>query len=195
VERDFTLSSGEILSVPTMVLTDSDTSFNYTETDDLQILELPYQGDDVSMVIILPKENKISIATDKLTKQNLSMWMDAMSPKSVNVLLPKFQFKTEYNLKTILIDMGLDIPFSVDADFSGMNGFGGLYIEKVLHKAFIEVNEKGTEAAAATTVHVAKYSIHDPVTVFDADHPFIFLIQHKETGSILFMGNMENPTA
>ena len=92
--------------------------------------------------------------------------------------------------------MGMPDAFdAAAADFSGMNGKGGLAIEKVLHKAFVEVNEEGTEAAAATTVHVLETAIPGPSTVFDADHPFIFLLKHKETGTILFMGTVFDPTA
>jgi serpin B len=116
-----------------------------------------------------------------------------MNPTNLDIYLPKFTYKTEYNLKNILIEMGLDIAFSSKADFSGMNGFGGLFIEKVLHKAFVEVNEEGSEAAAATTVHILETSIPGPTKVFDADHPFIFFIQHKETDTILFMGNIDDP--
>jgi serpin B len=91
--------------------------------------------------------------------------------------------------------MGLDIAFSMNADFSGINGFGGLFIEKVLHKAFIEVNEEGSEAAAATTVHILETGIPGPLKVFNADHPFIVILNHKETGEILFMGNIYNPSS
>jgi serpin B len=193
VDRDFIKSTGEIIQAPTMVLTNSEGTFNYTETEELQILELPYKGDDVSMVIILPKKNNITIAKQQINKENMSTWMGSMRPKNLDIYLPKFKFKTEYNLKNILIDMGLDIAFSSNADFSGMNGYGGLFIEKVLHKGFIEVNEEGSEAAAATTVHMLETAIPEPPKVFNADHPFIFLIRHKETGTILFMGTMENP--
>jgi len=195
VDRDFEKTTEETIQVPTMVSINSEESFNYTETEDLQILELPYKGDAVSMVILLPKENNITIAEQQLNSENLTTWLESLSPTVVDIYLPKFTFKTEYNLKDTLIDMGLGIAFSSAADFSGMNGRGGLAIEKVLHKAFVEVNEEGTEAAAATTVHVLETSIPGPSKVFDADHPFIFLIQHKETGTILFMGTVFDPTA
>jgi serpin B len=161
----------------------------------MQLLELPYKGDAVSMIILLPKENDLTMVEQTLNKENLSIWLDSMYPANIDICLPKFTFKTEYNLKNILIDMGLDIAFSSNADFSGMNGYGGLFIEKVLHKAFVEVNEEGSEAAAATTVHVLETAMPGPTKVFDADHPFIFLIQHKETDTILFMGSVENPLA
>ena len=193
IDRDFEITSTEIVQVPTMVLTGSEESFNYGETDDLQILELPYKGDAVSMIIILPKENNISSVDQILNNENLATWMDSMYPTDVDIYLPKFTYKTEYNLKEMLMAMGMDISFTPGADFSGMNGYGGLFIEKVLHKAFVEVNEEGTEAAAATTVHVMESSISEPPKVFDADHPFLYLIQHKETGTILFMGKVVDP--
>jgi serpin B len=119
--------------------------------------------------------------------------MNSLYPTELDIFLPKFTFKTEYNLKNILIEMGFDIAFSYDADFSGVNGFGGIFIEKVLHKAFVEVNEEGSEAAAATTVHVLETAIPGPVPVFNANHPFIFLIKHKEADTILFIGRVDNP--
>jgi len=193
VDRDFEITPTEIVQVPTMVLTDSEEKFNYTETDDLQILELPYKGDDVSMIIFLPKEDNISSVEQMLDNENLATWMDSMNPTDVDIYLPKFTHKTEYNLKEMLISMGMDLAFSFNADFSGMNGFGGLFIGKVLHKAFIEVNEEGTEAAAATTVHMFETAMPGQSKVFDADHPFMYLIQHKETGTILFMGKVVDP--
>jgi serpin B len=192
-DRDFKITSTEIVQVPTMVLTGSEESFNYTETDDLQILELPYKGDAVSMIILLPKENNISSVEQMLNNENLAIWMDSMYPTDVDIYLPKFTYKTEYNLKEMLIAMGMDIAFSYNADFSGMNGFGGLFIDKVLHKAFVEVNEEGTEAAAATTVHVMESAMPGEPKVLDVDHPFLYLIQHKETGTILFMGKVVDP--
>ena len=193
LDRDFELISTDTVEVPTMILTDSEESFNYAENDDFQILELPYKGDAVSMIIILPKENNIADVEHMINNENLNLWMESMYKTDVNIYLPKFTYETEYNLKETLISMGMDIPFSQNADFSGMNGFGGLFIGKVLHKAFIEVNEEGTEAAAATTVHMLETSMPEPKIVFNADHPFTYLILHKETDTILFMGKVTNP--
>jgi serpin B len=193
VDRDFELINSEKIQVPTMVLTDSEELYNYTETEDLQILELPYKGKDVSMIILLPKDNDINIIEETLNGGDLSEHINSMYPTNLDIYLPKFTFRTEYNLKEILIEMGLDIAFGFNADFSGMNGIGGIFIEKVLHKAFIEVNEEGSEAAAATTVHMFETSVPGSSHIFNADHPFIFLIQNKETGTILFMGSVYNP--
>lgn len=191
--RDFELSNGEITSVPMMALYKSDLKFNYTETNDLQMLELPYKGDKLSMLVLLPKENNISIVEKMLNRENLSKWIKSMNKTNVEVILPKFKLETEYSLKNYLANMGMINPFTVNADFSGITGKKDLFIEKVKHKAFIEVNEEGTEAAAATSVHMALTAIPE-YTVFNADHPFIFLIMHKETGNILFMGRLSKPS-
>jgi serpin B len=169
-----------------------DLSFRYYETDELQILELPYKGDNLSMMIILPKENNISEVEGMMTYDNLMSWRNSLAATAVEVFLPKFTLETEYNLKQVLVDMGMNIPFTDEADFSGMNGNKELHIEKVIHKAFVEVTEEGTEAAGATSVHMVLTSTPNSVT-FNANHPFIFLIQHESTGNILFMGKMCNP--
>lgn len=192
--RDFKLLDGTTVSVPMMTFSKSDLEFNYTETDDLQILELPYKGDKLSMIILLPKENNISIVEKILNRDNLSKWVNSMTKREVKVILPKFKLETEYSLKNYLMNMGMIIPFSTaKADFSGMTGRKDLFIEKVKHKAFIEVNEEGTEAAAATSVHMSLTAVGPEPIEFNADHPFVFLIIHKETGVILFMGKLMNP--
>lgn len=192
MERDFELSNGETISVPTMSLSNDDINWNYMENDELQILELPYKGDKLSMFILLPKENNITALEEMLTLENFTNWKMDLYETNVEVKLPKFKLETEYNLKEHLQNMGMKIPFTPNADFSGMNGKQDLFIEKVRHKAFIEVDEEGTEAAAATSVDMALTAIPNTIE-FNCDHPFIFLIQHKETGVILFMGKVGNP--
>ncbi len=191
-DRDFKLSSGSTISVPTMSLSDDDTSWNYTETDDLQILELPYKGGKLSMYILLPKENNITALEEMINYENFTEWKNSLYKAQVEVFLPKFKLETEYSIKDHLKNMGMNIPFTPNADFSGMDGKQDLFIEKVRHKAFIEVNEEGTEAAAATSVHMALTAL-PMFTEFNCNHPFIFLIQHKDTDVILFMGKVENP--
>jgi len=192
IESDFWTSPEETILVP-MMHTSSEITCNYTETDDAQIIELPYKGEKVSMIIILPKENNIPSVETMITTSNISSWIQDFNDVSIGVSLPRFTFKTEYSLKDVLIDMGLDVSFTQDADFSGMTGQKDLTIDKVIHKAFIEVNEEGTEAAAATSVHMVLTSV--PQTMrFIADHPFVFLIYHKETGTILFIGEVIDPS-
>ena len=111
------------------------------------------------------------------------------------VSLPKFTLETKYTLRQILAEMGMPTAFG-DADFSGMDGTRKLYIQEIIHQAYVEVNEEGTEAAAATAVVMwgkGAVPAESPVPVFRADHPFIFLIQDNTSGNILFMGRVENP--
>ena len=111
-----------------------------------------------------------------------------------SISLPKFEFDTKYFMKDTLRAMGMPTAFSMSADFSGMDGTLNLYIDKVIHQAYIKVDEEGTEAAAATAVIVNEKGIGTPTTnTFRADHPFIFIIQEKETGNILFMGRVVDP--
>ena len=173
--------------------------FNYTETDDLQILELPYTGNEISMTIFLPREGvELSDVINSIDKDSVSEWIDSMYETEVDIYLPKFEFKTSYGLSDYLIELGMQDAFSDFADFSGIDGRPDLFISDVLHKAFINVSEEGTEAAAATAVVMDKTSIDGGGSsrlTFNADHPFLFLIQHKETGTILFLGSIGNPLA
>jgi len=188
-QADFNINSSETIKVDMMSLSDS--TFNYTETDELQFLKLPYQGNDLSMIVILPKENNVSIVDSLLNTVNIEDWNSSLNETKINVDIPKFKFKTEYNLNNILTKMGMIDAFSEDyADFSGMDGTKNLFISDILHKAYVEVNEEGTEAAAATAVIITTGMT---TTTFNADHPFVFLIQHESTGAILFMGKIMNP--
>ncbi len=188
-KEDFRITPDETVEVDMMHLTDI--KFNYTKTDDLQILKLPYKGNDLSMIIILPKENNISVVESQLNQLNLTKWINDLNEIEININIPKFKFETEYTLNDVLEDMGMKDAFIPGiADFSGMDNTTDLYISNVLHKAFVEVNEEGTEAAAATAVIVATKAITD---IFNADHPFVFLIRQEETGAIIFMGKIMNP--
>jgi len=166
--------------------------FNYTETDELQALELPYKGKDLSMVILLPKEKNLGAVEERLSLEKYHSLTDGMEETLVNVFLPRFKFETKYFMKDDLMEMGMPSAFSPSADFSGIVEAGGLFIDRVIHQAFIEVNEEGTEAAAATGVSMIESA--PIVEIFRADHPFIFLIQDKITGTILFMGRVMNPS-
>ena len=120
-----------------------------------------------------------------------------MNTLFILVYLPKFKLESQYSLKDVLSSMGMPTAFSGAADFSGMDGGQDLYISDVYHKAYIEVNEEGTEAAAATGVVMNWAAVapgsEEPVPVFRADHPFLFLIQDNDTGTILFAGRIVNP--
>ncbi|UCF50433.1 MAG: serpin family protein [Thermoplasmatales archaeon] len=190
-ESDFELTNGETVKVD-MMSKPKDSKFNFTQTEDLQVLEMDYYGNELSMFFILPKENNISFAETSFNLENLSNWKNDLSSIKIDVDIPKFKFETKYSLKSILMDMGIIDAFSPGAaDFSGMDGTKNLFISRAIHQAFVEVNEEGTEAAAATTIIVALTAIPDS---FIADHPFVFLIQHKETGAILFMGRVTDPS-
>jgi serpin B len=194
-DGDFEISPGNPVTVPMMSLTGEDTLFNYTETDDFQMIELPYTGNDISMIIILPKEDKsLNSVEDSINNENFTLWKDSFYGTEVDIYLPKFKMETEYGLNEYLINMGMLNAFTEHADFSGINGVKELFIHSVIHKAFIEVNEEGTEAAAATGIIVGISSIEPTRIVFNANHPFLFFIQQKEADNILFMGRVSNPS-
>ena len=192
-EADFELSTGETVTVDMMDSDSEDSNYNYTETEDLQILKLNYEGKNLSMIIVLPKENNISIAESAINYENLSNWRNDFNEIEIDVEIPKFKFETKYLLNDLLKEMGIVDAFLPGvADFSGMDGTNYLFISTALHQAYVEVNEEGTEAAAATAIIMELSMVPDP-NKFRADHPFIFLIQHEETGAILFMGKVMNP--
>ncbi|MCD6270270.1 serpin family protein, partial [bacterium] len=119
---------------------------------------------------------------------------DMLKEQKVDIYIPKFKFETKYFMANTLKKMGMPTAFGPGADFSGINGKGGIWISQVIHQAFVDVNEEGTEAAAATAVIVEKGMVRT-TPVFRADHPFMFLIQERKSGNILFMGKVANPAA
>ena len=180
--------------VSMMLQTDN---FGYLESKDLQVLELPYEGKQLSMLVLLPKAEwgGLEALEKTLTMENLNVWVKGLRKREVRIYLPKFKATSEFSLSGVLKTMGMPDAFSVtNANFSGMNGKRDLHISAVVHKAFVEVNEKGTEAAAATAITVSEAS-PPPSTppVFRADHPFLYLIYDNQTGSILFLGRMMKP--
>ena len=165
--------------------------FGYVDTGDAQILELPYKGEDLSMIIVLPQTNDIHEFENGFTLEDYGNWLDMLEPTQLDVYLPRFQFETKYKMGKYLEEMGMPTAFTGSADFSGMSD-GGLFIGHVVHQAYIDVNEEGTEAAAATGV-VMRESM--PILeVFRADHPFIFTIWDRDTGLILFIGRVMDPS-
>ena len=169
--------------------------FNYTEDDTVKVLELPYSGNRLSMLVILPKQNHtIDEVEDSLTIEKIREWQSNLNPREIDVHLPKFKMETKYKLNDVLSTMGMPTAFIPGAaDFSGMNGNKELFISHVIHQAYVDVNEEGTEAAAATGIVVAISAV-PPENLFVADHPFIFLIVDKETDEILFMGRLSDPS-
>ncbi|HEY7154973.1 MAG TPA: serpin family protein [Gemmataceae bacterium] len=172
-----------------------------------QMLELPYKGGEVSMVLIVPRSADGLVSVEKLlTAANLQTWLDKAEKRAVHVSLPKFKLETKYAMEKVLQALGIVRAFqdpsrSDGAQFDGMSASKDprekLYISKVLHKAFLEVNEKGTEAAAATAVMMPAAEAA-PITVpfvprFNADRSFVFLIRDVKTNSVLFLGRVTNP--
>ena len=169
--------------------------YNYAKTANLQALELNYLGGDISMVVLLPKDKDgIRSLEQSMNKEKLDAIKDGMTRQPVTVEIPKFEFETEYNLKSPLQSLGVHDAFDKNsANFQGITD-EQVYLAKAAHKAFVNVNEKGTEAAAITAlVARATSGPPEPVAEFVADHPFMFVIQEKETGEILFIGRLVNP--
>jgi len=189
-----------ILSSKKVRLMHSTDVFNYMENDKLQMLEMPYSGANLSMLVLLPKNDDMGSLESSLSVDNLESWKQSLEEQSVQVYMPKFKFEKSYMLGDTLQSMGMKQAFEDSADFSKMTGAKDLKIDVVVHKAFVEVDEKGTEAAAATAVIMGPTAAapgHEPppIPVFRADHPFIFIIQEKASGSILFMGRVSDPSA
>jgi serpin B len=158
---------------------------------------MPYKGKGLSMLIFLPgKHDGLPELESTLTADNVWTWIGKMADANVIVTLPKFKSTAEFKLIPALEKLGMTEPFGRSADFSGMSTSEGLSISNVIHKAFVEVNEEGAEAAGATGV-IAKETAKPVVKltpVFRANHPFLFLIRDNRSGSILFLGRMENPS-
>ncbi len=192
-EENFRVGPGNIAKVQMMQLTGDDVKFNYAETDKLQVLEMPYDGEELSMLLLLPKGDDLEPAEEALEPEKLSELKSSLIEQRVDVYIPKFKFETKYFMAENLAKMGMPTAFFGNADFSGMDGTKNLFISAVIHQAFVEVNEEGTEAAAATGVVMNFKSAGPSIPVFYADHPFIFLLQERESGNILFMGRVNNP--
>jgi len=167
--------------------------YRYKESSDLQILELPYVGGKLSMLVLLPrKKDGLPILENQLTADFLSKATKDLWELDVVVHLPKFKVEAAFTLNDPLITLGMPDAFGDKADFSGMDGAKELYIGFVIHKAFIDVNEEGTEAAAATAVVMQRQAFSQPIE-FRADHPFLFFIRENQTGSVLFLGRVTQP--
>ncbi len=191
-DADFRISPGETIQVPMMSLTGEKAKFNYAETEELQILEMPYEGEELSMLVLLPKEDNLRALEESLNAESLEQWKSQLHETQMDVYLPKFKFETKYSLPQTLAKMGMPTAFQwPGADFSGMDGTRNLFISNVIHQAYVEVNEEGTEAAAATAIVMTLGSAMP--NYFRADHPFIFIIQERTTGGILFLGKVVDP--
>jgi serpin B len=189
----FYLLDGGQVTVPMMRQTES---FGYTGGEGYQAVELLYDGGELSMVILLPTSGNFEAFEEGLQAQQVCDIISALQLTLVTLTMPQFEFESEFSLKDTLAEMGMPIAFSGDADFSGMTGNRELFISEVVHKAFVAVDEAGTEAAAATAVIVGETSVPgEPPVEVTIDRPFIFLIRDIETGAILFVGRVLNPGA
>jgi serpin B len=191
----FHVQEGRSVEVPFMHQTEP---FRFFSDAAVQVLELPYVGEDLSMVVVLPeKVDGLAEVEKTLTPEKLSKWLDRSRRREVVVALPKFKRTCDFDLSPTLTAMGMPLAFDREkADFSGMCPRNGLYLGAVVHQATVEVTEEGTEAAAATDARNEKKSDRpDPAdrVEFKADHPFLFLIRHRSSGSILFLGRVTNP--
>jgi serpin B len=182
-----------------------DVRFNYMQSypvgsapvssNDFQAIELPYGTNQLSMLILLPSQiDGLGQLEQRLSPAFLSNVLSQMRPQPVEIFLPKFTVESSFNLGKTLAAMGMSDAFTpFVADFSGIDGGRDLYVSFVVHKAWGQVNEAGTEAAAATVIGVVGTAVFFP-PVFRADHPFLFLIRDTQTGSVLFLGRLTNPS-
>jgi serpin B len=193
--EDFHSSPATTIQAPLM---HREGGFNYLKGETWQALEIPYKSKQLSMVIFLPNDsNGLPALEQSLTASNTQQWLGQLEPVSkVIVTIPKFKMTQEFELGGTLGAMGMPEAFTGTADFSGMTGNRDFAISDVIHKAYIDVNEEGTEAAAATAVTMRALAMRvpdQPPPVFRADHPFVFLIRDNGSNSILFMGRVANP--
>ena len=189
---EFTTGAGKKAKVPMM---QAGARTNYFNDGSVLGLELPYENHELSMIVLMPKKaDGLADLEKELTAIQLKKWLAKLSDHQVQISLPKFKVTAEFHLNDVLKQLGMKDAFERRrANFSGMTTRERLFISHVVHKAFVDVNEAGTEAAASTAVVMDRVSKPQP-GVFNADHPFLFLIRDAKTGSILFMGRVADPT-
>jgi len=187
----YLLDGGEV-AVPMMRQTES---FGYAEDDGYQAVELKYDGGELSMVILLPQLDQFEAFEGSLDTQQVDGIIGRLEHRQVALTMPQFEFESSFSLRETLAMMGMPVAFSGGADFSGMTGNRDLFIADVVHKAFVSVDEAGTEAAAATAVVMQLTAVPGMPVEVTIEHPFIFLIRDIETGTILFVGHVVNSSA
>jgi serpin B len=193
-DENFYVKPDKAVKVPMMNMLSDSFYFRYAEDERMQVLEMPYKGNDLSMLVFLPKKNDLRGMEESIDSKKLMDLRRRMHGQKVNIWMPKFELKTSYNLNSTLKDMGMSLPFGISADFSGMDGTHDLYVDQMKHNAFVRVDEEGTEAAAATGATMLLRAVMEPQPkIFRADHPFMFTINECYSGNILFMGRVINP--
>lgn len=189
----FHLLDGRKVTVPMMHKT---TNLGYAEGEGYQLVEIPYEGHELAMVVLLPAEGKFEAFEGSLNPERLQEILGEISYRQVALTLPRFRFESYFRLAETLKAMGMQTAFiPYQADFSGMDGTRDLYIGDVLHKAFVSVDEEGTEAAAATAVIIKIVALPEPPVEVIVDRPFIFFIRDLRTGAIVFFGRVLNPAS
>ena len=190
---DFNLPDGTKASV-SMMSSGEPGSLRYAKADGYQAVELPYQGGQAAMLLIVPDLGHFSDVQQALTADALDNIESALQPKQVQLTLPKFKYESSLGLADTLGQMGMPDAVNPDkADFSGMDGAHDLYVSAILHKAYVSVDEAGTEAAAATAVVVGVMAMPVQEVQLTVDRPFIYVIRDTQTGSLLFMGQVTHP--
>jgi len=190
IDGQFHLLTGG--DVPAKMMNQTE-SLGYVNGDDYQAVELPYDGDELSMLILLPQAGHFKDFESALNSQVVNDIIDSIKYQQVAISIPKFKIESGFSLKSTLSTMGMPLAFTDNANFSGMDGRTDLEISDVIHKAYVSVDEAGTEAAAASGVIMALMAMPTPPVQITVDHPFIFLIRDIKTGTILFVGRVTNP--
>lgn len=190
--RSFTKTDKSVIQVPTMT---TEKQFNYTKQSDFEMLEIQYGSGNYSMLILLPNEGKtVNKVISLMTKENLSNWVKQLSEQKKMLYMPKFEFKYDNSLKDELTVMGMTDAFNeAKANLKGISDAGKLFVSEVMHKSYIKVDEKGTEAAAVTGITVGVTSFN-PNLYFNVNRPFVFVIREKVSNAILFVGKVVDPT-
>jgi serpin B len=196
-DRAFTLADGGEVMAATM---SQNEEHGFAALEGLKILEMSYESGEVSMVFLLPDQiDGLEALEDGLDRETVDGWLEQLRDTQVDVRIPSFQMDTEFPLEEVLVDLGVESAWiEGQADFSGMLDpeVEKLWLSRVVHKAFVRLDEEGTEAAAATGAVMSgelAYEPSEPAT-FHADHPFVFLIRDRLTGTILFQGRMSDPS-
>ncbi len=185
--------AADAVSVPTMTAM---RPVPYGEVDEAQVIELPYKGNQLAMVFVLPKAvDGLAALERSMTSARVDALVKSLEPQSTSILLPKFKIEpaASSKLREPLSAMGLSRAFSPDADFSGMSETA-LQVSEVFHKGFIRVDEQGTEAAAATAVTMKESAAPVAARTFRADHPFLYMLRDRKSGAVLFMGKVTDPS-
>jgi serpin B len=190
-EGSFGLLDGTQVDVSMM---SQSATLGYAQHSGVQAVELPYAGKELSMVVLIPDEGTFEAFAQGLDAGELSAIVDALQPVPVQLGLPKFGYEAGFELKQALTQLGMTEAFGSGADFSGMDGTQELFIDEVYHKAYVAVDEAGTEAAAASAVVMSRKG-PGPTQALVVDRPFVYLIRDVETGAILFLGHVVNPAA